>query len=364
MKIRYQIIGVLISAVFGVTVFGQTNITASEKYLITAHAGGVNAITGEVMVEKADGKVARLIKGDEVKIGERVTTDADGRAEILMNPGSFIRLGANSSFEFVSTDLDDVRLKVHKGSAILEVLGTEGFHVDLSTDTARFTILDSGVYRIDADPNGGALVAVWRGRLRAGNERETIRGGKQVIFDGKTYIVNKFDRDEKDDLAFWSRERSKELSRISASLRPKQLRDPLINSFSRNRWDLYNSFGLWVYDPFFRSFCFLPFGYGWSSPYGFGFGRSIWFYNLPVAIYNQPPPAGTKAQIPVVPVEPSRSIAPPRDARKISDSGSSDNFRGVPRERPAEPRFDTPRIEPITPSMPAPARQPSKPRDN
>src|SRR5262245_58277222 len=84
---------------------------APSKYLISAKAGGVNEIVGDVTVERA-GRVGRLFKGDEVQVGERVITGTDGKAEILMNPGSYIRLGANSSFEFVSTDLDDVRIKV------------------------------------------------------------------------------------------------------------------------------------------------------------------------------------------------------------------------------------------------------------
>jgi hypothetical protein len=56
----------------------------------------------------------------------------DGKAEVLMNPGSYIRLGANSSFEFESTDLDDVRIKMHSGSSMLEVFGVEDFDVSVT----------------------------------------------------------------------------------------------------------------------------------------------------------------------------------------------------------------------------------------
>ncbi len=42
----------------------------------------------------------------------------------------------------------------------------------------------------------------------------------------------------------------------------------------------------------FGSYCFLPFGYGWNSPYGYSYGRDLWYFRLPSVIYNQPPPSG------------------------------------------------------------------------
>ena len=347
-------------------------VTTSQKYLITAKAGGVNLVEGDVTISRVSGRSGILIKGDEVQIGERVTTGNDGRAEILMNPGSYIRLAPDSSFEFASTDLDDVRLKMLKGSAILEVFGGDGFHIDLSADTARFTLLETGVYRINATPNGPSTVAVWKGKLRAGlDSSDSIGRGRIVSYDGKTYAITKFDRDDQDAFAMWSRDRSKELSKISATLRPDRLRDPLINSFYGGRWDLFNSFGLWVYDPFFRSYCFLPFGYG-SSPYGFGFGRPIWYYNLPVAIYNQPPPAvpgagtGKRAGRDQRPVEPGRATS--TTTQRTRDSGdykrsARDSVRStirdtMPRSEPSEPRLSFPRVEPVPVQVPVPTKGP------
>jgi hypothetical protein len=340
--------------------------TTADKYLITAKAGGVNLVEGDVNIYKVDGRSTHLVKGDEVQIGEKVTTGSDGRAEILMNPGSYIRIGANSSFEFASTDLDDVRLKVYKGSAILEVFGTDGFQIDLSSDTARFTILQTGVYRIDTAPNGTSTVAVWRGKLRAGlDSSQNVNAGKVVAFDGMSYTVTKFDREDRDSFALWSKDRSKELSKISLTLRPERLRDPLINSYYGGRWDLFRSFGLWVFDPFHRSYCFLPFGYGWSSPYGYGFGRSIWYYNLPVAIYNQSaPPVSNSGGINT---QPRRAVSTPGRTQGTGAASDSEiqkrQVRGtlrdiVRQDRTYEPRVSVPRIEPVVPS--APVSQPSK----
>lgn len=339
---------------FAAFAVGQTT-NVSDKFLISAKAGGVNAVTGEVFIERADGRTGHLFKGDEVQLGERVTTGSDGKAEVLMNPGSYVRLGPKSSFEFVSTDLDNVRLKMHSGSAVLEIFGTEGFDVELSTDTARFTILESGVYRIDAAEKGSSVVAVWRGKLRAGNDSKLKVGkGRVVTFDGSEYSVAKFDRDIKDELSLWSTERARSLSQLSASLRPQNLRNSLISSFHSNRWNFYNSFGLWVFDPFARSYCFLPFGWGWQSPYGFGYGRPIWYYNLPMRIYNQPPPPGTNPERGPVIVNPNPRVNP---GKVRDDIAESNVYKG-----PTSPSRDTgivsiPRSEPIF----APSANPKTP---
>ena len=86
--------------------------------------------------------------------------------------------------------------------------------------------------------------------------------------------------------------RSKELAKLSAQLRKNDLRNELMRSFLGRRWNMFGSFGLWVFDPFFGGHCFVPFGYGWSSPYGFGYGHNIWWYDMPPVIYNPPNSGG------------------------------------------------------------------------
>jgi hypothetical protein len=42
----------------------------------------------------------------------------------------------------------------------------------------------------------------------------------------------------------------------------------LDEGFLGGRWNFLNSFGLWIYSPFMGGYSFMPFGYGWCSPYG------------------------------------------------------------------------------------------------
>ena len=261
---------------------------AGDKFVISAKAGGVNLVSGTVGVVRVDSS-GYLLKGDALEIGDRVSTGKDGKAEVLLNPGSYLRLGPNSAFEFETTDLDDLRILLDSGSAIFEVFATPDFVVTVNTPKTKLTLIDSGIYRVDVTENGTAVVSVWKGKAQIGDDASAIvKTGREGALNGGDVAITKFDRGDKDEFETWSKERAKELARVTARLPRADVRTALMRSFLGRQWNVYNSFGLWVYDPFRGSSCFLPFGWGWGSPYGYGFGNSILYYNLPSAVYNPP----------------------------------------------------------------------------
>lgn len=294
----------LIAVLFSATAFAQqgsrrTVSAASSLYVISAKAGGVNYVEGTVAVERKNVKGELLLKGDQLETGDKISTGTDGKAEILLNPGSFVRLAENSNFEFTTVSLDDLQLKLNGGSAIFEIITDAEFTVAVNTPKAKFNIITSGVYRIDVLDDGTGKIEVWKGKAQIGNALNAIqiKGGKQATVDGLQVAVAKFDRDDKDSLEIWSKTRAKELAKINARLLNQDVRTSLMSSFYRTRWSLYNSYGLWVYNSFYGSYCFLPFGYGWNSPYGYYYRRDIWQYNLPPVIYNAPPTNTTPQQV-------------------------------------------------------------------
>ncbi len=282
---------------------------AGDKYVISAKAGGVNFVEGAVGVVRKVGKSGYLLKGDKLDIGDRVSTGAEGKAEILLNPGSYLRLGSSSAFEFTTTALDDLQIRLDSGSAIFEVFATEDFAVTVNTPKTKFTLIDSGIYRVDVEKGGLGKIAVWKGKARVGDSDEAIvKSGREGVITSDGLDVAKFDRGDKDDLELWSKGRAKELAKMTAGLQRNTMRTALMRSFMGNQWNMYNSFGLWVYDPFRRYHCFLPFGYGWGSPYGYGFGNNIGYYNLPIVVYAPPPGAGPGQTQPVREVKPGRPV--------------------------------------------------------
>lgn len=270
----------------------RVRAAAGDKYVISAKAGGINATEGNVSVARANGQGGSLLKGDDLDVGDRVSTGADGKAEILLNPGSFLRLGSNTTFEFLTTSLDDLRLKLASGSAVFEVIADDDFRVTLLMPRTAMALTRSGIYRIDILEDRSSKLSVLKGKVFLGAEGKTsVKAGKTATVVGINAEVAKFDRDEQDALTLWSKDRAKQLSKVNAQLQRDSMRRTLLSSFnSRGGWNLYESFGLWVFDPIRRSWCFMPFGSGWGSPYGYLYGFDLWNVRLPNWVYYAPPP--------------------------------------------------------------------------
>lgn len=266
---------------------------ASSLYVISAKAGAVNYVDGKVSLEKSKGKAKSgyLVKGDVLENEDKVKTNAQGRAEILLNPGSYVRLAENSEFKFISNSLEDLKVRLNAGSAIFEVITDGAFDFVVETPKSSFKLAKSGIYRLDALSDGSGKMTVWKGRAYYGQgKKDYVKGGQTTaIINGQT-TVQKFDKDNKGGFEQWSKERAKEITAATAKLQQRTMSRSLISSFANdpwgNSWGRSNRFGLWVFDPISRGHCFLPFSYGSSSPYGFGYSSSIWNYNLPPTVYN------------------------------------------------------------------------------
>jgi len=321
----FSLIGLLIVAA-GIAAGQDKTVRsiAGDKWLITAEAGGVNHVEGDVNILRLAGKSGRLMKGDSVDVGDRVSTGTSGRAEILLNPGSYLRIAGDSEFEFKTTALEDLRLKVNKGNAIFEVFATNDFRVAVEAPKAKIDLVESGVYRIDVQADGTSRLEVWKGKAEVDGTK--VKSGRFATSGEGTVAAAKFDRDDKDEFELWSRDRAKDLAKSNSDLRDRDMRTALMSSFLGGGWNAYDSFGLWVYSRRQGRYCFLPFGWGWSSPYGFGFGADIWYYRLPQVVFNPPSSSGGILVGGGDPVE--GGVVPGR--RSPQDSQSID---GAPKDR-------------------------------
>jgi hypothetical protein len=257
--------------------------SVADRFVISARAGGVSFVDGAVSVTRTNGTAGLLLKRDQVEIGEQVSTGSDGRAEILLNPGSYVRLGKNSTFEFGATDLEDLTIKLSSGSAIFEVFAADEFRVSVITPKGKVSLIETGVYRVDVASDGSAIASVTKGKAEIGEVNAVVvKDGRTGTLNGGQVAIAKFDKDERDEFAQWSRNRSKELTKINSSLSDRALDTALARGFRQGIWSLRDSVGLWVYD--FRSggYCFLPYGFNWRSPYGGWYGNGIYPAYVPL----------------------------------------------------------------------------------
>jgi FecR-like protein len=270
-----------------------------ERFTISAKAGAVNNVVGRVMVTRQGQESQLLSSTDDLAAKDVVTTGTSSNAEILLNPGSYLRLAENSEFQFDDISLDHLKLSLTKGSAIIEATGVADMDlgVKVATPNATFTIIRSGIYRINVEQDASEL-AVYKGRANYGaNQADVLKGGNSVRLSNGVVELAKVPQ-EKDAFGLWSKQRAQLLARANERLSRRALNGYLNNhSWDSPFWGP-TRFGLWTFNASFGCYTFLPFYYGWSSPYGHYYGSYFWrggyYGNGPSPIIvNNGIPAGT-----------------------------------------------------------------------
>lgn len=249
-----------------------------EKHVISAKAGGVNAVTGHVMVTRSGQGPQLLSNQDDLVAGDLVTTGGDSQAEILLNPGSYLRLAENSDLTLVDNSLNNLLVRLNRGSAIIEATGTDytELRIGIAVGQERVLIVRRGIYRLTAGPTS-TEVLVRKGRVQIGNDHlQIVKGGHKVSFSGGTVSIAKLPKVEPDEFDNWSKERGKTLARANEKLSSR-----LLNGYlAQNNFGWASAFGrsgVWTFSPFLRCYTFLPFFDGWSTPYGNYYGN-LWPY--------------------------------------------------------------------------------------
>jgi len=250
-----------------------------ERFGISAKAGGVNAVTGKVSVKRA-GQPSRLLSSqDDLASGDIVTTSLGGQVEVLLNPGTYLRLAEKSEFTMVDNSLDNLLVRINKGTAIIEATGPDRveLHVPIVTEQQRMTIVRAGVYRINVTP-GTTELFVRKGRVSLGsNKSDLVKGGKKVTFTSAGQTVAKITSSDKDEFDDWSKTRGQTLARANLRLSARTV-SGYLSSGSWTFADVRSSrWGIWTWSPFASCYTFLPFYYGWGSPYGNHYGNYAGF---------------------------------------------------------------------------------------
>ena len=221
-----------------------------------ARVGSLDYIEGKAFV---DGQ-ATSGNRDQLPIldnGQTLST-AQGHAEMLLTPGAFLRLDANTSVRLTNASLTDTQLKLDHGAAMLEV---DNLHKDnllrVGIGSGLVRVLKNGLYRFSADP---AMVQVFSGQVEATSQDVVVKAGKhhQVAFSSRPE-VSKFKAAADDDLSRWSRLRSEYEAEASVSS-------------AQYAFDMGAPWGFanWFWNPWFDTWTWFPAGGMYMNPYGFG----------------------------------------------------------------------------------------------
>jgi FecR-like protein len=262
---------VTISALI-LVLLGPGTITA--QHLISSKAGFVNRVDGKVYITRQDSQANEAKEsaalGSQLNDGDQLSTEAGSYAELLLNPGSYIRVNEKSGLRAVNTELTRVRFEVIKGSAMIEVGEVDKQEpVEIITPQGSFFIRKNGLQRLDVR-EGMTLVAVRQGEIQLGTLEQVLNKKSYKIGRGKVAqltgepnpMLAKLDKDAVDEFDNWSFSRAEVL--MAANQRA-------LHNSSLNKGSL--AYG-WLFDPFHRCYTYIPRGSFWS-PYGFGFFNSF-----------------------------------------------------------------------------------------
>jgi FecR protein len=126
-------------------------LPASAQSVISTHSGVIHFFEGAVYLgdqplESHLGKFPSVPQGAELRT-------AEGRAEVLLTPGVFLRMGEQTKIRMVANNLADTRVELQTGSAIVDSGEPNAdTSVSLIYKNWRVHFLQKGVYRIDSDP--------------------------------------------------------------------------------------------------------------------------------------------------------------------------------------------------------------------
>lgn len=243
------------------------SVAALAQSVISARAGLIHYVEGQVYlgdepIESKFGNFPEVKENGQLRTGE-------GRAEVLLSPGVFLRLGENSSFRMITNRLIDTRLEFLSGSAIVEAEDLP-YAITVVDKDITVKIVKKGLYRFDSSP---ATVHVFDGlaEVTAGDKTLQVKDGHMLSLD--TMAVSHFDKNATDAMDRWSARRAEYLSMANVSAANSLRTSGSLYNGGLYNGGLYNGGAFtngWYWNPYFGMFTFVPFGGGsWYSPYGF-----------------------------------------------------------------------------------------------
>jgi FecR-like protein len=237
--------------------------------------GTLNYVEGQAAVG-TEALNAKSVGSVSLQSGQTLTTET-GKAEILLTPGVFFRVGDNSSATLVSPSLTNTEISLNKGQALVEV--AEIYKDNLlrvQEDGATTQLLKTGLYGFDAN-NGDVRVFKGEALVQDGDQNIKVKGGHELDVNDtgklKTHKFNKSAYEESDLYRF-------------SSLRSQYLAEANVDAAGRYIGGGPGWYGTgWYWDPFFMDYTWIPGDGMFYSPFGWGF-YSPWFVSYAPFYYG------------------------------------------------------------------------------
>lgn len=260
-----------LAALLSLPAWGDTNTRQ------TAMPGTLNYVEGQASMDGQNLNAQAVGKAD-LENGHVMETGS-GKAEILLTPGVYLRLGSNSSVKMLNDSLTNTQVSLQHGEAMLEVdeLYKENF-IHVTQPGADTRVVKTGLYDFDAADN---TVRVFDGKaiVNADDKNTTVKKNHEVNLSSAKIKAHGFKEKQvtqNDDLYRWSSLRSEYLSEANVDM---------AQQYYANGWYGPGWWGPgWYWDPWFAGYTFLPGDGFFYNPFGWGFYSPLMAWRAPVVV--------------------------------------------------------------------------------
>jgi hypothetical protein len=266
------IASVLLAAVLSVPALGVDSPQPGKATANPARPGSVNYVEGQASSE-GQSLGPEAIGKTELHAGQSLETQA-GKAEVLLTPGVFLRLGDNSSATMISPTLTNTELRLDKGEATVEIAELHAQNnIVMEEDGAKVRLTKTGFYNFDADHH---VARVYQGEANVEVNGQDIKVEKEhqlALNAGASMKPEKFDKKQVQDALYqWSSLRSSYLAEANVD----RAQDYQVDNWYGAGWDWDPYYGAYTFIPGDGIF-YSPFGWGFYSPFDVGFAPIFFF---------------------------------------------------------------------------------------
>jgi hypothetical protein len=276
-------------------------------------------------IEQRPGKFEQMNEGAELRTHS-------GRAEVLLTPGAFLRVGENSAISMISNRLVDTRVRFVKGSIILDQ--------DNPSPRTSLTIVYSG-YQVEIGKQGRYRINSDPPELRVENgEARVFQHGKSVAvsegyvlpFSGELAAQRSY-TEGRDTLEQWNEARGESVAQDNQDAANTSDLSTAINNWQNDPFAGLGGLGMSGYIPSagyagalspYSPWLGSPLAFGVVNPYGFGLYSPMlypYYYPLRLPAFRSPtyslpstyrlPGATGIMRSPVYGAAPLRPVTPP-----------------------------------------------------
>ena len=192
-----------------------------------------NAVQGQVTYKRQAGKFD-VDAGLKLEEGDLIKTGSNSFAELLLQPGNYLRLGSETEFQIFSDDHDKMRLKLNEGTINLEILAREfgnftSFYytraqvyelIRVITPHAEVFVSQTGIFRITAMPGGRTELTVREGEAVINGHR--VKKKRRAVTYNNEVNITEIDTKTEDAFDLWGRERAKYLVEANRLLKKEE----------------------------------------------------------------------------------------------------------------------------------------------